>query len=86
MDKAKLYQKYDLKLPPTKRQMNAEARKMAKALPKEKRQEVLDVIRRGGKTMNEIKIDCGVSIEEIIGVILINTKTIKCTTLNVNTV
>lgn len=84
--KAKLYQKHGLEMPTTKRQMNSEARKMARALPKEKRQEVLDVFRQGGRTMKEIATECGVSIEEIIGVILINTKIVKHTILNVVTV
>lgn len=86
LDRAKLYQKHGLELPPTKRQMNAESRRMARALPKEKRQEVLDAFRQGGRTMKEIASECGVSIEEIIGVILINTKTVKHMILNVETV
>lgn len=70
----------------TKRQIHSDLKKKAKALPKETRQKVLDMYRAGGKSFAEMAEECGVSIHELCGVVLINTKTIKYTVLNTETV
>ncbi|MFH0935180.1 MAG: hypothetical protein V1879_08245 [Pseudomonadota bacterium] len=52
---------------------------IAMALPKEKRQECLDLLRTGLR-LDEVGKACGISVDEVMGVFLINIKTIK--TLN----
>jgi len=79
---AQYCQENGLPLPLTGRQITMAARKKARDLPKEKRQEVLDAFRSGQKTVKEIAENCGVTIDELIGVVIINTKTIKYTVLN----
>lgn len=83
---AKACDKYGFYVTRTARQLNDEARKLARALPKETRQRVLDMWRAGGKSINDMATECGVSPQECCGVILINTKTIKYKVLNTETV
>jgi hypothetical protein len=75
-------------LPPleTRREHSARLRREAKELPKEKRQAVLDTFRRGGLTLGEMAHACDITIHQFVGVLMINTKTVTCKTLNEETV
>lgn len=72
---AQLCKKHGLRNFMDTRQYKINSRRLAKALPKEKRQEVLDAYHQGG-VMKEMAQSCGVTIDEFWGVILLNTKVI----------
>lgn len=83
---AKACKSYGWKMPPTTREYNNHIKKLAKALPKETRQKVLDAFHKGGTSLKALGEACGLTIHEVLGVIQINKKTIKYTMFNKETV
>lgn len=67
----------NLSLQQMRRQMEFLVRKAAKALPKAKQQEVLAAYIQGGKPIEEIALECGVTLAHLVGVVLINSPTGK---------
>lgn len=91
LDRAKNCKKYGLPLLsiPTSRQLEAGWKKAAREMPKEKRQAVLDAYHKRvleGGTVGEILEECGVTHEEYLGIIKLNTKVLKFSTVNTETV
>lgn len=78
--------RFNLKPIETRREAEARMKSDAKALPKELRQKCLDTYREGGRSLDEMATLCGVTVQQMVGVFLINIKRVTYTTLNTETV
>lgn len=81
----KLAKKHGLPPLPTKQQYTAKIKREARALPKETRQAVLDMW-HGGIKISDIKVQLCLTLDQVLGVIELNTVVHKWTTINKVTV